>query len=186
MAKEKKTRSRADHTQGFKDPTGLPYRPCVGVMLLNARGEVFIGRRAAENDPEQVVGEYAWQMPQGGIDEGEDPFEAACRELYEETNVRSVELVAEAPEWLNYDLPPELVGVAWKGRFRGQTQKWFALRFTGNEDEIDVHNPADGTHKPEFDSWRWEALERLPDLVVPFKRPVYEQVVATLSKLVVR
>ncbi|MFC7399173.1 RNA pyrophosphohydrolase [Chelatococcus sp. GCM10030263] len=186
MAKEKKNRSPADHGRGFKDPTGLPYRPCVGVMLLNARGEVFLGRRAAENDPEQVTGPFAWQMPQGGIDEGEEPFEAACRELYEETNVRSVELLAEAPEWFNYDLPPELVGIAWKGRFRGQTQKWFALRFTGDEDEIEIHRPAGGTHKPEFDAWRWEAMERLPDLVVPFKRPVYQQVVATFAKLAVR
>jgi len=183
MGKDKKNHSAASK-HGHTDPASLPYRPCVGVMLLNAKGEVFIGRRAAKNDPEQVVGPYAWQMPQGGIDDGEEPFEAACRELYEETNVRSVALLAEAPEWFTYDLPPDLVGVAWKGRYRGQRQKWFALRFTGDDSEIDIRQPAGGAHKPEFDAWRWDAMERLPELVVPFKRPVYDRVVATFLRLV--
>lgn len=157
------------------DPETLPYRPCVGVALFNAVGQVFIGERRGGSEHSHVT--RAWQMPQGGIDPGEEPFAAAKRELHEETSVASVELIAEAPEWFVYDLPPELLGVAWKGRYRGQRQKWFAFRFLGRESEIDVLSPPDG-HKPEFASWRWEALERLPDLVVPFKRPVYEQVVA--------
>nr|WP_283771474.1 RNA pyrophosphohydrolase [Chelatococcus sp. YT9] len=166
------------------EKAALPYRPCVGVMLLNARGEVFVGRRAASNDPERVTESFAWQMPQGGIDDGEDPLTAAHRELYEETNVRSSRLLAEAPEWFEYDLPSELIGKAWKGRYRGQTQKWFALGFTGDEREIDIRTPAGGAHKAEFEDWRWEPMARLPELVVPFKRPVYEQVVATFRHLV--
>ncbi len=156
----------------------LPYRPCVGIMLMNAGGRVFVGRRRTETGPEHVSDPYAWQMPQGGIDRGEDPYQAALRELYEETNVRSVRLLAEAPEWYAYDLPSFVAGRAWKGRYRGQTQKWFAFLFTGDEREIDIRNPAGGRHRPEFDDWRWEAMERLPELIIPFKRPVYEKVVA--------
>lgn len=170
--------------KGFQDPAGLPYRPCVGVVLLNGNGEVFVGRRAADNDPENVAARFAWQMPQGGIDDGEEPLTAAYRELYEETDVRSSSLLAEAPAWFNYDLPPELVGKAWKGRYRGQTQKWFALRFTGDEGEINVRTPGGGAHRPEFEAWRWEPMAHLPGLVVPFKRPVYEQVVAAFRHLV--
>jgi putative (di)nucleoside polyphosphate hydrolase len=156
----------------------LPYRPCVGIMLMNADGRVFVGRRRTEPGPEHVSDPYAWQMPQGGIDRGEDPYQAALRELYEETNVRSVRLLAEAPEWYAYDLPSFVAGRAWKGRYRGQTQKWFAFLFTGDDREIDIRNPAGGRHRPEFDEWRWEAMERLPELIIPFKRPVYEKVVA--------
>jgi putative (di)nucleoside polyphosphate hydrolase len=121
-------------------------------------------------------------MPQGGIDPGETPYEAALRELYEETNVRSVSLLGEAPNWLDYDIPTPLAGLAWKGRYVGQRQKWFAFRFTGDDSEINVERPADGLHKPEFRAWRWERLERVPELIVPFKRAVYEQVAAEFSR----
>jgi len=162
------------------DPNSLPYRPCVGVALFNAAGEVFIGERRDGSEHARV--EMAWQMPQGGIDADEDPLAAAHRELFEETSVSSVRLLAEAPGWVTYDLPSDLLGVAWKGRYRGQRQKWFAFRFEGREAEINVLSPPDG-HKPEFVSWRWERLERLPNLVVPFKRGVYEQVVAAFRDL---
>jgi putative (di)nucleoside polyphosphate hydrolase len=155
----------------------LPYRPCVGIALLNHDGLAFIGRRRSEGGPEHVADGYAWQMPQGGIDAGESPLEAALRELYEETNVRSASLIAEAPDWYAYDLPSVVAGRAWKGRYRGQTQKWFAFRFTGPDSEIDIHRPGGGRHRPEFDAWRWERLEALPALIIPFKRPVYEKVV---------
>ena len=152
----------------------LPYRPCVGMMLFNKKGRVFIGRRT--DGPEHVDETHVWQMPQGGVDPKEDPWPAALRELYEETNITSVEKLAESKEWYSYDIPREIVGKAWKGKYRGQTQKWYALRFTGKESEIDVLNPAGG-HEPEFVEWRWEKIDRLPALVVPFKRGVYEQVV---------
>ena len=152
----------------------LPYRPCVGLMLFNKRGRVFVGRRT--DGPEHVDETHAWQMPQGGVDANEDPWPAALRELYEETNVTSIEKLAESKEWYSYDIPREIVGKAWKGKYRGQTQKWYALRFTGKESEIDVLHPAGG-HEPEFVEWRWEKMERLPALVVPFKRKVYERVV---------
>jgi putative (di)nucleoside polyphosphate hydrolase len=164
-------------------PGTLPYRPCVGVMLLNRQGLVFVGRRRSEAGGEHVADGYAWQMPQGGIDPGEDPYDAALRELYEETNVRTVRLLAEAPEWYAYDLPPMVAGRAWKGRYRGQTQKWFAFRFEGEDAEIDIARPAGGQHRPEFDEWRWERMERLPELIIPFKRPVYESVVGAFRRL---
>jgi putative (di)nucleoside polyphosphate hydrolase len=157
----------------------LPFRPCVGIMLVNASNHVFIGRRVKEAGPEHVSEDHAWQMPQGGIDEGEDPFEAALRELREETNVTSVSLIAEAPEWFSYELPKDVAKQAWKGRYRGQTQKWFAFRFEGEESEINIHDPAGAPH-PEFDEWRWERPDRLSALVIPFKRAVYEQVVTVL------
>jgi putative (di)nucleoside polyphosphate hydrolase len=157
----------------------LPYRPCVGVMLLNRKGRVFIGRRT--EGPEHVDETHVWQMPQGGVDADEDPWPAALRELYEETNVSSVEKLAESKTWYSYDIPRNIVGQAWKGKYRGQTQKWFALRFTGKDSEIDVRTPAGG-HKPEFAEWKWEKLERLPDLVVPFKREVYERVIEDFSE----
>lgn len=156
-----------------------PYRPCVGVMVLNRAGHAFIGRRL--EGPEHVDETHIWQMPQGGIDKGEDPYPAALRELHEETNIRSVEKLGEIKEWLTYDLPPEVASQAWKGRYRGQTQKWFALRFTGDEREIDVMHPAGG-HDPEFIDWRWEPVANLPGLIIPFKRKVYERVVAEFSK----
>jgi putative (di)nucleoside polyphosphate hydrolase len=157
----------------------LPYRPCVGVVLLNRDGLAFIGRRI--EGPEHIDATHSWQMPQGGIDPGEDPWPAALRELREETNVRSVERLGEIERWLNYDIPRDIVEQAWKGKYRGQTQKWFALRFTGKESEIDVADP-EGAHEPEFAAWRWEPMRNIPDLVVPFKRKVYEQVVEEFEK----
>jgi putative (di)nucleoside polyphosphate hydrolase len=153
----------------------LPYRPCVGVTVLNSAGLVFVGRRSS--GPEHIDATHVWQMPQGGIDPGEDPWPAALRELYEETSIRSVERLGEVPDWLSYDIPPDIIGAAWGGRFRGQTQKWFALRFIGDDSEINVLSPGGGVHTAEFLAWKWEPIANLPDLVVPFKRPVYERVV---------
>jgi putative (di)nucleoside polyphosphate hydrolase len=161
----------------YKD---LPYRPCVGVMLINRSGLVFIGRRVG--GPEHVDDAHAWQMPQGGVDENEDPWPAALRELHEETNVRSVERLAESKDWYAYDIPREIVGQAWKGKYRGQKQKWYALRFIGDDSEIDIAHPAGG-HEPEFVEWRWERMDRLPGLIIPFKRKVYERVVDEFRRL---
>lgn len=171
-----------ESAKGSRARKDLPYRSCVGVMLLNRDGLVFIGRRHSEAN-EKVADGYAWQMPQGGIDPGEDPYQAAVRELYEETSVRTVSLLAEAPDWYSYDLPSMVAGRAWRGRYRGQIQKWFAFRFEGDESEINIHQPGGGGHKPEFDEWRWEEMHRLPELIIPFKRPVYENVVAAFGHL---
>ncbi len=160
----------------------LPYRPCVGVMVLNRSGQVWIGRRIMDGDSEVASTEHLWQMPQGGIDKGEDPLKAAQRELYEETGISSVTLLAEAPDWIDYDLPPEKVGIALKGKYRGQTQRWFAFRFEGNDSEIAINPPPDG-HGAEFDAWKWAPMPDLPFLVVPFKRPVYEKVVSAFAHL---
>ena len=162
----------------------LPYRPCVGVVLVNRDGLVFIGQRTG--GPEHVDAHHSWQMPPCGIDEGESPEEAALRELYEETSVSSVEPLAVAPDWFAYDLPEPIAREAWKGRYRGQKQKWVALRFTGDDAEIDVRHPGGGRHKPEFTGWRWEHLERTPELIIPFKRSVYDRVVAQFLPLVAR
>ena len=170
-----------DHSEDGMPPyESLPYRPCVGTAVFNRDGRVFIGRRLG--GPEHVDETHDWQMPQGGIDEGEDPWPAALRELHEETSIRSVAKLGEAPGWLTYDIPRGIVGQAWKGRYRGQKQKWFALRFTGDESEIDIATPGGGAHKPELLEWRWEPIENLPGLVVPFKRPVYERVVEEFAK----
>jgi putative (di)nucleoside polyphosphate hydrolase len=160
---------------------GLPYRPCVGTMVFNGEGRVFVGRRTS--GPEQLDADiqHSWQMPQGGIDPGEDPLRAALRELREETNITSVTLLGESRDWFTYDLPPALIGKAWGGRFRGQRQKWYALRFTGSDAEIDVAHPF-GDHA-EFVAWRWAALAELPDLVIPFKRQVYTAIVAEFTNL---
>lgn len=160
---------------------GSFYRPCVGVALVNAEGHAFIGHRRRKRATD-VLDARSWQMPQGGIDAGEQPVEAARRELWEETSVRSIELIAELPRWLSYDLPEDALK-RWGGRYRGQTQKWFLFRFTGKDNEIDVRRPAGGAHDAEFDAWRWERLERLPELVVPFKREVYETVSAAFAPL---
>lgn len=139
----------------------LPYRPGVGIMLLNAAGRVFVAQRI--DMPSE-----AWQMPQGGIDRGETPLEAARRELHEETGTDKAEPIAESRTWLRYDLPPDLVPRIWGGRFRGQTQKWFAFRFLGEDADIDIE-----TETPEFSNWKWAAVEELPGLIVPFKRQLY-------------
>ena len=160
----------------------LPYRPCVGIALFNRHGLVWIGSRSDEQAEGEGRGSW-WQMPQGGLDKDEDPYKAALRELYEETSVKNASLIEEAKGWLTYDLPLELIPTSWNGRYRGQKQKWFALRFEGDESEIDVLNPGGGKHKPEFSAWRWEKLERLPELIVPFKRGVYEEVVAAFRHI---
>jgi putative (di)nucleoside polyphosphate hydrolase len=149
----------------------LPYRPCVGVMLLNAEGLVFVGRRI-----DQTV--EGWQMPQGGIDQGETPIQAALRELKEEIGTDKAEPLREMDEWLSYDLPQHLLGAALKGRYRGQRQKWLAMRFTGKDDDIDVN-----THEPEFAEWKWLAMEALPRLIVPFKRDTYAKVIEAFRDL---
>lgn len=161
------------------DVQSLPHRPCVGVMLINRDGLVWTGKR--DSGPEHVDATHSWQMPQGGIDEGEVPLDAARRELFEETCVKSVSLLAEAPDWYAYDLPAPIADQAWKGKYRGQTQKWFAFRFDGADSEIDVINLPHG-HTVEFSQWRWEKAENLPELIIPFKRPVYEKVVAAFSE----
>jgi putative (di)nucleoside polyphosphate hydrolase len=155
------------------------YRPCVGVAVFNREGCVFVGRRRVGANANL---RHAWQMPQGGIDAGEEPLEAARRELYEETNIRSVALLGAFEEWLSYDIPTPLAGLAWKGRYRGQRQKWFAFRFLGEDSEIDVERPGGGIHKPEFGMWRWERLERVPSLIVPFKREVYQRVAQEFAR----
>jgi putative (di)nucleoside polyphosphate hydrolase len=155
----------------------LPYRPCVGVMLINTDGRVFVGRRSDRS--EEGVDSTWWQMPQGGLDEGEEPEAGARRELAEETGVTSARFVARTQEWLAYDLPDELIGIAWEGRYRGQKQLWFAARFEGPESEIDL-DPRDG-HEQEFDAWQWVTLAELPALVVPFKRKVYLSVIEQLG-----
>ena len=155
----------------------MPYRRCVGIAVFNSQGKIWVGRRIGNSETSST---YRWQMPQGGIDKDEDPLQAAKRELYEETGIKSVSLLAEASEWFNYDLPDELLGIGLKGKYRGQTQRWFAFRFEGDEDEINITNPPDGSH-PEFDKWRWKKLAKLPKLIVPFKRGIYERVVEEFS-----
>jgi putative (di)nucleoside polyphosphate hydrolase len=159
----------------------LPYRPCVGLMVINRAGLVFIGRR--KDGPEHVDATHVWQMPQGGIDPGEDPWPAALRELKEETGIRSVKKLAEIDEWLSYDIPANIAGQAWNGKYRGQTQKWYALAFTGKDGEINI---AHAGHKPEFVEWRWEPMKNLPKLVVPFKRKTYQRVVKEFARFTQR
>ncbi|MGL6211797.1 MAG: RNA pyrophosphohydrolase [Paracoccaceae bacterium] len=149
------------------DPKSLPYRPCVGVMLMNAAGLIFAGRRIDSTSE-------AWQMPQGGIDEGEKPRAAALRELWEETGVTAdlVEFVDKTKGWVAYDLPPDLLGKVWGGAYRGQRQKWFLYRFTGTDAQINIATP-----HPEFAEWQWIDAEAMLAAIVPFKRDVYAQVI---------
>ncbi|MEE2860136.1 MAG: RNA pyrophosphohydrolase [Pseudomonadota bacterium] len=157
--------TRADEVTARTGPGGLPYRPCAGVVLMNRDGLVFAGSRI------DMPG--AWQMPQGGIDGDETPREAALRELVEETGVSPhlVEVVDETPGWVFYDLPPELLGRIWNGRFGGQRQKWLLLRFLGQDSDIRIQ-----TEHPEFDRWQWMQADALLDNIVPFKRHVYAEV----------
>ncbi|WP_316861953.1 RNA pyrophosphohydrolase [uncultured Cohaesibacter sp.] len=160
----------------------LPYRDCVGICVFNKNNQVWIGKRVSaaelENSP------YCWQMPQGGIDKGEEPLEAAIRELYEETSIKHVSLLQEASDWLYYDFPDDIVKAGKVGKYKGQRQRWFAFRFEGDEEEIEVISPAKGKHPQEFEDWRWGDLTTTPDLIVPFKRDVYEKVVAAFLNLV--
>ncbi len=153
------------------DPRDLPYRPCVGIMLFNRDGRVFVARRL------DMVSE-AWQMPQGGIDAGEPPAAAALRELREEIGTGAAEILAETPDWLTYDLPEELIGRLWEGRYRGQRQKWFAMRFLGADADIDI-----ATENPEFSEWKWVEPAALPGLIVPFKRALYAELVRRFGHL---
>ena len=152
----------------------LPYRPCVGIMLFNKDGKVFVGKRIDQS----VEG---WQMPQGGIDKGETPKQAAKRELKEEVGTDKAEIITEMDDWVTYDLPSHLIGVAFHGKYKGQRQKWFAVRSTGDASEIDIARP--GGHKPEFSQWRWETMTNLPGLIIPFKSSVYERVVKEFAHL---
>lgn len=152
-------------------PDKLPYRPCAGIMVIDAQGRVFVGRRI-----DQII--EAWQLPQGGIDDGEEPLAAAIRELREETGIAPdrIELIAEAPGEFHYDLPPELIGKAWRGKWRGQRMRWFLFRFIGTDSDIDI-----ATEHQEFSDWRWADAGELIDLAVPFKRDLYRDVLAAFA-----
>lgn len=168
---------------GFAAKRSLPIRPCAGIVLFNAEGRVWIGRRrpkwAQRPEGQAYVDKYIWQLPQGGIDRGEHARDAAFRELWEETGVRNASLLAEMPQWLSYKLPHELMGVALKGKFAGQRLRWFAMRFEGDDDEICTDRK--GRLKSEFNAWRWAHLDELPELAVPFKRPLYEAVASEFA-----
>jgi putative (di)nucleoside polyphosphate hydrolase len=161
------------------DPATLPYRPNVGAALFDRRGYVLVARRADFPNAEGAPG--GWQLPQGGIDEDENPREAILRELAEEIGTGHATIIGEHPEWLFYDLPPDLLGVALGGRYRGQRQRWFALRFLGDDSDIRL----DADPHPEFDAWRWAELAELPALAVPFKRAIYEVLAASFARYAV-
>lgn len=156
--------------------TTLPYRPNVGAVLFNAAGQVLVARRADLPNAEAPAG--GWQLPQGGIDEGENPREAVLRELAEEIGTDRAEVIGEHGDWLTYDLPDELIGVALHGKYRGQRQRWFALRFLGEDRDIRL----DLDPHPEFDAWLWAPLADLPSLAVPFKRPIYEILTVSFAR----
>jgi len=156
------------------NPNDLPYRPCVGIMLLNRDGLVFVGQR-------HDMTEAAWQMPQGGIDPGETPREAALRELLEEVGSNDAEIIAERDDWLSYDLPDHIRSKVWDGKYRGQTQKWIAMRFKGDDTAINIQ-----TEHPEFNVWKWLPVPQLIDEIVAFKRPIYQQVIDGFGHLAVQ
>ncbi|HQT65569.1 MAG: RNA pyrophosphohydrolase [Acidocella sp. 20-57-95] len=160
----------------MSDSENLPYRLNVGAVLFNHAGMVLVARRAHFPNAEGPAG--GWQLPQGGIDKDEDPAAAVFRELGEEIGTANAAIISEYPDWLQYDLPPELIGVAFKGRYRGQRQKWFALRFLGEDSDIRL----DADPHPEFDAWRWASLSELPGLAVAFKRPIYEALAIEFAK----
>ena len=161
----------------------LPYRPCAGIMVLNRDGLVWMGHRPVKERDEFPQGtDRRWQMPQGGIDKGEDPLDGATRELWEETGMRTVTLLDRTEDWLTYDLPDELVGVALKGKYRGQKQRWFVFRFEGDESEINITHPPDGA-PVEFDRWEWVEMARVPGRIVEFKQPIYEELVRRFAHL---
>lgn len=158
--------------------SALPLRISVGILLFNRHGQVWVGKRRPKW---AEAGAPIWQMPQGGVERFEAPRLAALRELREETGIGNVEVLAEHPEWLTYELPAHLLGIALKGRYRGQRQKWFAMRFTGDNSEIDIR--AKFGQKAEFDAWRWTSLEDVPLRIVPFKRGIYERITADFAHL---
>ena len=163
----------ADHTNAEAAATGvLPYRRGVGIMLVNSSGLVFVAKRID-------MPSDAWQMPQGGIDAGESPIDAAKREMLEEIGTDKAEFIAESAGWHTYELPPELIGVIWGGRYRGQEQKWFVARFTGDDSDVNI-----ATEHPEFLDWKWAELARLPDLIVPFKRALYQDIVREFTPVI--
>ena len=168
-------KSRAPLTP--EEKAALPYRPCVGTIVVNADGLVWGGRRLPNEEypPDQRL----WQFPQGGIDEVEDAAKAALRELYEETSIRSVSPLTEIDGWLTYDLPEHLIGHALKGKYRGQKQRWFVLRFDGDDAEINIVHPPDG-HDAEFDQWTWLPIEEMPEKAVAFKANLYRELIDRL------
>ncbi len=163
----------------MKQKKELPYRKCVGIFLLNDAGKVWVGRRVSKWDGDGS--QNMWQMPQGGIDEGETPLEAALRELEEEIGTNEAQVLEEHSQWLKYNLPRDVLGTALGGKYQGQIQKWFAMRFLGEEGQIDISGK--NGHEVEFDAWRWCDVDELTGLVVPFKRAVYERVVAQFEPL---
>ncbi|WP_417316761.1 RNA pyrophosphohydrolase [Emcibacter sp.] len=154
------------------DKEKLPYRPCAGMMMFNDEGRIFMAQRIDQTAE-------AWQMPQGGIDKGEDPGEAALRELKEEIGTDKVELLAQTDDWLTYDLPEHLVGKVWKGRYRGQKMKWFVYRFLGRDEDINLE-----TDHQEFSEWKWIDLSDLPDMIVPFKRDLYQALIKRFGGII--
>ena len=152
-----------------------PYRPCVGIVLLNGEGLVFVGQRL---DGQKSTEDIAWQMPQGGIDKGETPLDAAMREMNEEIGTNKAEYIGEHEDWLQYDIPPELADVLWQKQFKGQKQKWLIFHFIGKDSDINIATP-----EPEFCAWRWASLEELPSLAIGFKRTVYEKVLGTIKSV---
>lgn len=167
-------------TENRRTASGLPYRPCVGILLINRQGLVWVGKRT-EGGGDEDVPTFPWQLPQGGIDKGETPQDAVMRELWEEVGTQKAEIVHEAAEWFYYDLPPEVLARKRKNTWGGQKQKYFGLKFLGKDSDVDLE-----VHHPEFVDWRWAKLEEIPELIVPFKRDVYEQVVEEFAPVVAR